>query len=276
MTNLKFSVVMCLYCKDNAKWFRQALESVITQTHMPDEIVLVEDGPVTPELDQVVQEYLSKKVPLKVVALKKNVGFGNACQVGVENSTFSLVARMDSDDICVPERFEKQLAAFEADPALDMLGGGIGVFSDSIDSITHYSMKPSQHESIMELLKKRSPFAHVTMMLRKEKVLQAGGYIEWFCEEDYYLWARMLLNGCKGGNIQEPLVYVRTTKEQMARRGGKKYFYNEVKMQKFLLKNKVINLFRFIYNVVIRFVAEIILPPNLRYSLRQHYVWKRK
>lgn len=274
MSGLDFTVAICVYIKDNPIWFDEALDSIKNQTLPPNEVLIVTDGPITKELDSVIAKYEDEFSSFKVVRLEKNVGFGNACQACIVNSTYQLVARMDSDDIAVKDRFEKQIKRFQEDPALDMLGGAIGVFTDDKNNIISYSYKPTEHQAIKDKLKKRSPFAHVTMMYKKDKVQNAGGYIEWYCEEDYYLWARMLNNGCKGANLTDPLVYVRTTPEQMGRRGGKKYFQSELKMQKYLLQSNTINKFEYSRNVVLRFIAEIILPPSLRYQLRKHLVWR--
>ena len=274
MNTLPFTVAICVYIKDNPVWFDDSLKSIQNQTLQPDEVLIVTDGPITSELETVITKYSHVFHTLKVVRLEKNVGFGNACQACIENSSNQLVARMDSDDIAVADRFEKQIKQFANDPNLDMLGGAIGIFEDDVNNIVSYSYKPINQKDIIKLLKKRSPFAHVTMMYKKDKVQKAGGYIEWFCEEDYYLWARMLKQGCKCKNISDPLVYVRTTPEQMGRRGGKKYFLSEVKMQKFLLQSKNINYFEYCINVCLRFIAEILLPPALRYQIRKQFVWK--
>ncbi len=276
MIEVAFTVAICVYIKDNPIWFGEALESIKNQTLLPNEVLIVTDGPITEELEAVITKYETIFASLRVVRLEKNVGFGNACQACIENSSYELVARMDSDDIAVKDRFEKQIKEFKEDPELDMLGGAIGIFETDVSKIDYYSYKPECHDEIKRLLKKRSPFAHVTMMYKKSKVMAAGGYIEWFCEEDYYLWARMLNSGCKGKNLSDPLVYVRTTQEQMGRRGGMKYYSSEIKMQKYLLKTKTINLAEFIGNTVMRFVAEILISPKQRYLLRKRMVWKKR
>jgi len=276
MNEFAFTVAVCVYIKDNPIWFEEALESIKNQTLLPDEVLIVTDGPITDDLEAVISKYKDAFSSYKVVRLEKNVGFGNACQACIENSSYNLVARMDSDDIAAHDRFEKQINIFKENPDLDMLGGSIGIFVENINNVVNYSHKPVDNASIKELLKKRSPFAHVTMMYKKEKVQKAGGYIEWYCEEDYYLWTRMLNIGCIGANVKEPLVYVRTTPEQMGRRGGIKYFQSEVKMQKYLLSSRTINFIEYCRNVVLRFIAEIILPPSMRYHLRKTFVWGKK
>ena len=183
---------------------------------------------------------------------------------------------MDSDDISLPDRFEKQLRIFENNPELDILGGAIAYFSDSPDTVFAYWYPPQSDSEIKEAIKRQSPFNHVTVMFKKSSVLAAGGYVEWFCEEDYYLWARMIKNNCKMANLHDTLVYVRTSPEQMARRGGRKYFSSELKMHTYLFKNGFIGLFRYIYNVAVRFGVEIICTPKMRLWLRKKFIWKIK
>lgn len=275
MNDFRFSVAMCVYKKDNPKWFDEALASLFSSTLPPNEIVLVEDGPVPDEIETVINKYTGKEPELNVVRLAENVGFGNACQVCVENAKYDWIARMDSDDICFSDRFEKQINYLKAHPEIDIVGGATDHFQHSLSEKTYKSEKPITEKEIYKALKSKCPFSHVTVMFKKAKVLEAGGYIEWFCEEDYYLWARMIKHGCRAANLTDSLVYVRSLPEQMARRGGWKYYKSEIRMQRFLLKEKFISPIRFLYNASIRFGAEILLTKRMRYQVRRFLIWRR-
>lgn len=200
----------------------------------------------------------------KVIYLKENQGHGNARRISLENASNELVALMDADDISYPDRFEKQLALFDQNPNLDICGGHITEFVGEEDNIIARREVKLTDKEIKKDLKKRCPMNQVTVMFKKASYDLAGGYIDWYCEEDYYLWARMILKCCSFANVDEDVVNVRTGLDMSSRRGGYKYFKSEKRMQRFLLKNKLISLPRYIYNVVLRFGGEVILPNSLR------------
>lgn len=263
MNNLKFSVAMCVYFKDDPIWFKTAVNSIINQTRVPDEIVLVVDGPVPPELDLIIQEY-EKLDYFKVVRFDTNQGHGIARRAGLENCTNNLVAIMDSDDISAPDRFEKQLKIFEVAPELSIVGGNITEFVENPTNIIGQRTVFEKDEEIKVDIKKRCPMNLVTVMFKKSDVEKAGGFIDWFCEEDYYLWLRMALLDMKFANISDNIVNVRVGKEMYQRRGGIKYFKSEASLQKYMLKNKIISLPTYIVNVGKRLIVQVLLPNKLR------------
>lgn len=258
-----FSVSMCVYGGDNAEHFRLAVDSVLNQTIQPDEVVLVVDGPVPSVLEAVILEY--EKLPcFKVIRLKENQGHGIARRTSLENCTYDIVALMDADDISVPTRFEKQLSALSSDLSLSIVGGNISEFVDLENHIVGYRNVPSSDEDIKEYLKKRCPMNQVTVMFKKKDVNEAGGYLDWYCEEDYYLWIRMCLKNMRFLNIPEVLVHVRVGEEMYRRRGGFRYFKSELKLQKYMLKNKVIGFPTYFINVSKRLIVQVLLPNRLR------------
>ena len=262
-TYQSFSVAMCVYYKDNPEWFKRAVESVLNQTIKPNEIVLVVDGPVGEELDGIIKEY-ETNVIFKVIRLAENVGHGNARRKGLENCSFDLVALMDADDVCLPDRFEKQLNVFNENDDVSAVGGNISEFIGEEDNIVGYRNVPENHEQIVEYMKKRCPLNQMTVILKKYDVEQIGGYIDWYCNEDYYLWIRMYLAGKKFYNVQETLVNVRVGKDMYARRGGWKYFKSERAIQKLMRKNKIIGFGTYFMNVLKRFIVQVLLPNKLR------------
>ena len=265
MEHTPFSVAMSVYFKDDAGFFDRALQSITEeQSVMPDEIVLVCDGPIGKDLDSVIEKYQSRYDCFKVVRLPENKGLGNALKVAVENASCELIARMDSDDVSVPDRFEQQLAYFAARPGTDIVGGDITEFIGDEKNVVGRRCVPVSDAEIREYMKKRCAFNHVSVMYRKKAVQDAGGYLDWFWNEDYYLWIRMQLSGCRFANTGTVLVNVRVGEEMYARRGGKKYFESECGLQKLMLKNKMIGVPVFAGNVGKRLIVQMLRPNRIR------------
>ena len=226
---------------------------------------MVQDGPVPAELSSLLLDYEGRNPKvMRVIRLEKNGGLGNALRIGVENAKYDIIARMDSDDICMSDRFEKQLAYLESHPECDIVGGQMTEFIDTPDHIVGRREVPLTNEEIYEYMKSRCALNHVTVMFRKEAVLKAGNYQDWFWNEDYYLWVRMMMSGCKFANIPEVTVNVRSGADQYARRGGKKYFDSEIGIKKLMLKNGMITRTQFVINYVKRFVVQLLLPNRVR------------
>lgn len=260
---MKFSVSMSVYGKDNPEHFKLAVESILNQTVAPDEIVLVVDGPVPDELGKEIKTF-EKREDFNVIYLEKNVGHGEARRKGFENCKNELIALMDADDISVDTRFEKQLKKFAEDDSLDIVGGNIIEFAGTPDCQSGSRVVPSDDAGIKEYMKKRCPMNQVTVMFKRKAVEAAGGYIDWFCEEDYYLWIRMYLNGAVFANIDDVLVFVRTDEGMYSRRGGWKYFKSEALLQKYMLNKKIIGFVRFAVNVTQRLILQVLMPDKIR------------
>lgn len=211
----KYSVLMSLYSKEHPEYLEEAINSMITQTIKPDEIVLVEDGPLTSELYAVVKEY---EPYLKIVINKKNLGLGLALNEGLKACKNDLVARMDTDDISKPDRCEKQLKRFAEKPELAIVGSHIDEFVGSIQNVISQRKVPTDSKSIYEYAKKRSAFNHPAVMYRKSAVLAVGGYADLKRNQDVDLFGRMLFKGYKAENIDEALLWFRTSDELLARR----------------------------------------------------------
>ncbi len=257
----KYSVLMSLYKKEKPEYLRLAIDSMLNQTVKPDEIVLVEDGPLTDELYAVLDEYGDK---LTRVRNEKNLGLGLALNVGLRACRNELVARMDTDDISKPERCEEQLRYFEQHQETDIVGGDIAEFIGDESNIVGKRVVPQSNEEIREYMKKRCALNHVSVMYKKSSVQTAGGYQDWFWNEDYYLWIRMWLNGAVFGNTGTVLVDVRTGKEMYQRRGGEKYFSSEKGLQDYMLEHKMINRTTYLENVAKRFIVQKMLPNSVR------------
>ena len=261
---IPFSVCISVYINDNPDHFKTALKSIYYQTVRPNEIVLVVDGPVCSEIDKAIL-VLEEEIPiLKVVRSSHNMGHAKARQLALDKATNDLVAIMDSDDISLPDRFEKQLRKFQEMPELTVVGGFISEFILNPSSEVGIRIVPENNRQIIHFLKLRCPMNFVTVMFRKKDILNVGGIIDWYCEEDYFLWIRLYLSGYKFHNIQENLVKVRVGKEMYSRRGGVKYFKSEAKLQKFMLEHKIISFPRYIFNVIVRFIVQVLFPNKVR------------
>ena len=259
----KFSVSMCVYGGDDPIWFRNAVESLLSQTCLPDQIVLVVDGPVPEALEAEIGEY--EPHPLfKVLRLPENRGHGYARRLGLNSCDHELIAIMDADDLCSPDRFEKQLAAFAADPELSVVGSRMSEFRGTPENIIGYRQVYLTNHEIRQDLKKRCPLNQVTVMLKKSDIQQVGGYMDWYCNEDYYLWVRLYLAGKRFANVPEVLVNVRVGEDMYQRRGGWKYFASERKIQKLMRKEKIIGPVSYLINVSKRFVVQVLMPNSLR------------
>jgi glycosyltransferase involved in cell wall biosynthesis len=261
---MDFSVSMSVYEKDDPQYLSIAMESVFEQTVKPTEVVLVVDGPVPETTSQIIETMLSTYKNLKVSHLEKNMGHGWSRRIGLKNCNCELVAIMDSDDICVPNRFEKELQCFENDKDLSVVGGYIGEFEGDVKNIIGIRKVPLDDHEIKQYLKLRCPFNQMSVMFRKSHVNNVGGYQDWHCEEDYYLWIRMALAGCKFKNLPENLVFVRMNQDSYMRRGGLRYFKSEAALQMYMYENKVIGFFRLLINVLIRFIVQVLMPNRLR------------
>ena len=263
--NNEFAVAISVYYNDSSVYVKRALESIWdTQTVRPTQIVLVVDGPVGTPILEAIKEFEAHCPVLKVVQLAENAGSGNAMRVAMDVVDCELIARMDSDDVSAPTRFEEQLRFFAENPDVDVLGGDISEFVGEEENIVAYRRVPATDAEIKNYMRKRCPLNHVTVMFKKSAVLAAGGYIEQFWNEDYYLWIRMAEHGAVMANTCTVLVNVRTGQDMYSRRGGKKYFKSEMFLQNYMLQRKMISLPTYADNIAKRWVVQRLLPTQLR------------
>jgi len=252
----KFSLLMSIYEKENANFFNSCMNSIIKQTHPPSEIILVKDGPLSKELEKIIAKWQNKLGgKLKIIALDRNVGLGYSLQHGLLNCTNEIVARIDTDDICREDRFEKQIKFLDNNPDIDVVGCWVAEFENNINNIISIRKVPISYNKIKKYARFRNPLNHPSVVFRKHAILICGGYQPFRALEDYYLWIRMLLKGRRFANLPEALLLFRLDKYTFDRRGGLKYLFTEIKLQKFFLKVNFINLPIFIYNIFLRGVV---------------------
>ena len=259
-----FSVLMSLYIKEKAEFFDECMKSILNQTVLPNEIVIVLDGPINNEVQIILDRYLVDNSSLiNVVPLEKNVGLGLALCEGVIRCKNELIARMDTDDICRKDRFELQLKEFAINPNLDICGSHIAEFEGSIDKIVAKRIVPLTNEKIKKYQRRRDGFNHVSVMFKKSSVIAAGNYQSCLLMEDTLLWANMFNNGAIGSNIDDFLVYVRIGKEMYERRGGLSYYKKYKAGRKQVYETGFINWWDYIYTLIIQLIVAI-LPNKIR------------
>jgi glycosyltransferase involved in cell wall biosynthesis len=248
---MQFSVLMSIYHRDCAEHLDAALASISAQTIQPDQVVVVEDGPIDDSLRAILARY-DKVLPLERVALPQNGGLGTALAAGLSHCTRDLIARMDSDDISLPQRFAVQLQFLQQHPEVAVLGGAIAEFANDPSSIHSVRSLPARGDKLKSFAKHRNPLNHMTVMFRRSAVLNAGGYQTAHGFEDYHLWARMLVKGYQLHNLEDPLVRVRCGNGMQSRRGGFRYVKQEIRFQLFLYEIGFISAFRMCWNLLVR------------------------
>lgn len=267
---MKFSVLMSLYYKENPKFLKQSLDSVFNSTLLPNEVVIVKDGKLTPELDAVLEEYAQKYNEIKLCGYEENRGLGEALRFGVEHCSYDVIARMDTDDICEKSRFEKQTKFLEDHSEYGLIGSNTLEFIDNIENGISQRIMPETNEEIVKYSKKRNPFVHPSIMFRKQLVLDAGNYRHYYLVEDYDLIVRLIMNNVKCYNMQEDLVFMRVGEDFYNRRGGWKYCKSIAKFEKEIYKKKYISFVNYITNVCVR--SAVYLAPGWIRS----WIYKRK
>ncbi|WP_233554873.1 glycosyltransferase [Atopobacter sp. AH10] len=221
----QFTVLMSVYEKEKPEYLRACLESMKNQSLLADEWLIICDGPLTRELDQELACFYDQFPDrTRIQRFKENRGLGEALADGVKLAKYEYIARMDTDDIARPDRFEKQLNYLSEHKEVDILGSNITEFDQDPKEIKAIRSVPETHEEIYEYAKRRNPFNHMTVVYKKSVVLKAGNYQALKGYEDYYLWVRMLKKGAIAANLKENLVNARANAEMYKRRGGLSYF----------------------------------------------------
>lgn len=224
-----FSVLISIYHKEKPEHFNACMKSIWNQqTLKPTEIVLVEDGPLTTELYDSIALWSERlQQTLRIIKLEDNVGTGKAKNIGLQHCQYEIVSIVDTDDISVSDRFEKQIKCFEADSELVILGGQITEFVDDIISPSGMRIVPLDNQALRQYAKKQSPFNNMTISYRKSKIMEVGGYQHHLWMEDYNLFLRVIAKGYKIQNLEDVLVYARIDNGMHTRRKGYQYIKSE-------------------------------------------------
>ena len=227
---MNFSVLMAVHDGDDAKYFHEALKSLATQTVCPSETVIVEDGPIRASLDEVITDF-QDELPITRARLETNSGLAVALNEGLKHCSNEIVARMDSDDIAEPARFEKQLAFMAENDDVSVSSGTI-IEIDQDKQQVGTRVLPESHDDIVRFAKMRNPISHPASIFRKSAVLEVGGYPLFRRSQDYALWSLMLSRGHRFANLNDVLLHMRAGSGLMKRRGYQ-YFKKELEVMRF-------------------------------------------
>lgn len=257
MQDVKFSVLMSVYVREKPKYLRECLTSMVDQIYPPTEIVLVEDGPISKELSREI-DIFREKLNIISVRLDINVGLSAALNEGLKHCRYDLVARMDTDDVSLPDRFLRQIDYMQRFPQVAVLSAWIEERNQDMAVVRSIRRLPEHHSDIVSFAKRRSPVSHPAVMFRKPAILEVGGYPPVF-PEDYGLWSIMIVQGYEFANVQEVLLLMRTGDDFIARR-GMNFLKGELKLLAFQRKIGFLTNSDYFMNYVIR--CAVRLPPN--------------
>lgn len=262
---MNYSILMSVYKKEKPEYLRESIESMLKQTAMPEQFVIVKDGPLTEELDRMIDEYDRTNEGLfTIVPIKENVGLGRALDIGMAACRNELVARMDSDDISLPERCEKELELFAADPELSIVGTNIDEFYDDPTQVRLSRVVPSEPEEIKKVIRRMTPFNHPTVVYKKSQVIRCGGYGKMRRKQDRDLFSRMVNMGCKARNIGESLLLFRSNEDNYQRRKSWEYCKSTIDVTWAILRRGHCSIFDFLYVVAGQMVLFIMPLPLMK------------
>lgn len=267
----EFSVLISVYINEKPDYLKEALKSICDQSLQAKEVLIVADGRLTDKLYNIINDFIFNYQNARLLQLPENIGLGLALREGVVECRYEVIARMDSDDVIPSDRFQKQMKLIQ--DGYDIVSCWSAIFIDNINNIIAVKKRPASHAEIIKLAHRRSPLCHAACMYRKSAVIKAGNYNHRQYYEDYHLWIRMILNGSKFCNIQEPLYYVRTTREQIVRRGGVKYLRKEIAVFFEFYKMGFYSIKDLIINSLIRIPIRV-LPARLR-AIVMSLIWNR-
>lgn len=252
------SVLMSVYDRENPEYLDKALASIYNQTLPPKEVVLVEDGPISSNLESIIKKYPS----LKRVSIPVNLQLGRALQTGLKECKYKYIARMDSDDIAAPNRLELQYKYLRSHPKISVVGGDIAEFLEE-GKIKRVKHMPLTYEKLLRYGKFRNPLNHMTVMFKKDDIAEIGGYEHFPLLEDYHLWSRLLARGYKLANIPQVLVWARIGENFADKRGGFTYFKQYSKLRYVQLKLGYTNILEYAIGVILSFIMTI-QPSRMR------------
>ena len=254
---MKFSVSLCVYLGNTIQEYIRCLRSILSNTILPNEIVVFVDGPLSFSIEQA-HKLIPDTIEIKVVKSDINVGHGLARKNSVENCRNELISIVDVDDFCVKDRFERQINIFINRPEIDIVGGAILEINSKGEVFE--KILPIAHKDIVDLMKWRCPLNQMTVMFRKSVYDDAGGYVHFYHNEDYYLWYRLMINGANFCNLKEVLMHCHIDDSYFSRRRGWNYFRSEMELKSSFLQQGVISKFEYIIQYSARVIVQVILP----------------
>ena len=251
---------MSIYANEKPEYVDACLESILGQTLLPTQIVIVEDGPITVELKDILDKY-QKSLNILRVPIEKHGGLAKALNKGLNFCDYDLIARMDADDVCESYRFEKQYYFLEKRPEIAALSAGLTEYNEDMTKIVKQKFLPTDHEDLIKFSKFRSPLNHPAVMFRKKSILSVGGYPEFF-PEDYFLWIKLISNGFKIANLNESLIKMRVGNAVSDRRDWK-FLLGELKALSYMRQHRMVNFIEYLLIFCLRLVLRL-SPKRLR------------
>lgn len=267
-----FSLLLPVYRGDRPDHLEAAFRSTVhEQLRRPDEVVVVQDGHVGPELASTLERLESvSPVPVRRLRLSHNVGLAQALQCGLAACQYDVVARMDADDISLPHRFLRQLPEIEA--GADLVGAAVLEFEgEGRDQTGVLRVPPTEPDEIARTARWRNPFNHPTVVYRRTAVLSAGGYRELPFMEDYWVFTRMIANGARVVNLPDPLVRYRVDAGAYERKGGLRQLRSEVRLQQRLRTEGFTTMGQGLRNVAVRGGYRLVPAPVRRRAYRRTF-----
>lgn len=256
----EFSVLMTTYKNDSPDYLKEAISSIYqNQNVKPSEIILIADGPLPIELKNVIQTQEKEISILKFFELEKNHGLAYALNFGIDLCNYELIFRMDSDDISLPNRFEKQISFMSLHPNIDICGSFVDIIEPETKKYLSTRKVPLEQNTIYQYSKKRSPMNHPSVVFRKKTIINNNYYPLFKKSQDYALWSKLLVNNVNFQNIPEVLVHMRGGDSLMNRRGVG-YLFNEIKVISYQRSIGFLNNIEFLRNILLRTIFRI--APN--------------
>lgn len=264
------SVIICVYRKDSPRYLSEALDSILNQTFQSDDIVIVVDGPIGNKLKKVLERYKKKSSVIRVLYLPKNVGVGQASNEGLKICKNELVAKMDADDLSVPNRLELQVAAFNQNPKLSVLGGQLAEFVQNDPSkVVSYRKVPTKFSDIKTFARRRSPFNNQTVMYKKSVIMAVGAYPKLNRAEDYYLFSKVIVSGYLVENLSDVLALFRLDEDAYRRRKTWRHTKENIAARREIRRLGLMRRSDFIVTTAGQ-IAVFILPTSFMKTLYRH------
>ena len=201
---------------------------------LPDEVIIVKDGPLSKRHNDLLNLFSSKRtVPINVIENEKNLGLAESLNKGIIESQFPIIVRADADDLNYCDRFEKLISYFKNNPEVHIVGSNV-IEIDHLTGKENIKFVPGSHSDIIRYMAKRNPMNHMSAAFKRSVWQEVGGYPQINLREDYGFWVLAAAKGYRFHNINESLVQVNGGHRMVARRGGLRYALDELKFQKFM------------------------------------------
>lgn len=265
MTKIDISILLAVHNQTSNKDFTKTIESIYLQKHIPKDIIIIQDGPIEENLFKNILNFKNEKKINQNIILKKNLGLANALNEGIKKCKFNLVARLDPEDEVINDRFYYQFLFMSKNQNISVCGS---YAREEHDISSNIIKKPTTSSEISKYIKFGNPLIHSTVIFRKNKIVDIGGYPNIPKCQDLFLWVKCLQFGLKLANLPKVLVKTYLNRETMRRR-GLKYFRNELIIYKYQYQHKLISHKEFILNCILRFLlrASPIWLRNITYKL---------